>query len=258
MQGYINGEWPPCIKASWIKAMIAFWNLAKAHRAAYRELHQCHNNIMVGFAHSAPLVVPCDPQRRRDRLAAEFRDFVLNRVFFLLIGASLKSRGRTARCLDYIGINYYTRAVIRSGGWGARALLGQACRLEHHSDMGAISDIGWEVYPAGMRIALEKFSRYGLPLFVTENGIATDEEALRREFIIQHLESLAKAIEGGVNVIGYLYWSLIDNYEWSLGTAPHFGLAAVDSITQERQPRPCVEDFSRVCRQNRIGDGEKR
>ena len=72
-------------------------------------------------------------------------------------------------------------------------------------------------YPVGLRVALEKFSRLGVPLFVTENGIATDDETLRRDFIIRHLECLAEAHEGGVNVIGYLYWTLMDNYEWTLG-----------------------------------------
>ena len=99
--------------------------------------------------------MPCDAERKRDRIAAALRDLILNRVFFILIGASFSNRARTARCLDYIGINYYTRAVIKSIGWGARALLGQTCRLEHHRDMGAMSDTGWEVYPVGLRVALE-------------------------------------------------------------------------------------------------------
>ena len=258
LQGYINGEWPPLLKASWIKAVIAFKNLAKAHVLAYRRLHQLCRDAQVGFAHSAPVVMPCDAERKRDRIAAALRDLILNRVFFILIGASFSNRARTARCLDYIGINYYTRAVIRSIGWGARALLGQTCRLEHHRDMGAMSDTGWEVYPVGLRVALEKFSRLGVPLFVTENGIATDDETLRRDFIIRHLECLAEARKGGVNVIGYLYWTLIDNYEWTLGMKPHFGLAAVDSKTQERRPRPCVEVMKNICRENRLGDQVKR
>jgi beta-glucosidase len=252
LQGYINGEWPPLLKASWIKAMIAFKNLARAHVLAYRRLHQVCRDAQVGFSHSAPVVMPCNAQRKRDCIAALFRDFILNRAFFLLIGASFRNREGTARCLDYIGINYYTRAVIRSVGWGARALLGQACHLDHHSDRGAMSDTGWEVYPVGLRVALKKFSRYGIPLLVTENGIATDDETLRSEFIIEHLQSLAEARQGGVNVIGYLYWSLMDNYEWTLGTAPHFGLAAVDPLTQERQPRPCVEVMKNICRENRL------
>ena len=103
-----------------------------------------------------------------------------------------------------------------------------------------------------MQVVLEKFSHFGLPLFVTENGIATDDESLRREFLVKHLQSLAEALDQGVNVIGYLYWSLIDNFEWALGTKPRFGLAAVDYSTQQRFPRPCVEDFSRVCRENQL------
>ena len=258
LQGYINGEWPPLLKASWIKAIIAFKNLAKAHVLAYRRLHQLCRDAQVGFAHSAPVVMPCDAQRKRDRIAALFRDFILNRVFFILIGASFSNRKRTARCLDYIGINYYTRAVIKSVGWGARALLGEACHLDHHRDRGEMSDTGWEVYPVGLRVVLEKFSRFGVPLLVTENGIATDDETLRREFIVRHLECLAEAREGGVNVIGYLYWTLMDNYEWTLGMKPHFGLAAVDSKTQERRPRPCVEVMKNICRENRLGDQLKR
>jgi beta-glucosidase len=117
--------------------------------------------------------------------------------------------------------------------------------------------MGWEIYPDGFRIVLEKFSRFGVPLFVTENGVATNDESLRCDFIAQHLESLAEALANGVKVIGYLYWSLIDNYEWAMGMEPHFGMAAVDHKTQERHPRPCVEDFSRVCRENRLADREK-
>jgi beta-glucosidase len=254
MQGYINGEWPPCLKASWIKAIIAFRNLARAHVAAYRELHRFRQDTMVGFAHSAPLVVPCDPERKRDRMAATLRDMILNRAFFCLLGAPLQNSRRRIPCLDFIGINYYTRFIIRSVGWGAGALLGQVCHLSRHSHRGPMSDIGWEIYPRGLPMVLERFSRYGLPLFVTENGVATNDESLRCEFISQHLQSLAKAIEGGVNVIGYLYWTLMDNYEWTMGMEPHFGLAAVDHKTQERHPRPGMKEFKRICLENWLNE----
>jgi beta-glucosidase len=257
MQGYINGEWPPFLKAAWTKAIIAFRNLAKAHMDAYRTLHASRNNVMVGFAHSAPLVMPCDPRRRRDIIAATSRDIILNRAFFYFIGARARKEKQPALCLDFLGVNYYTRMIIRSVGWGRGALLGRACQIFHHSDRGPESDIGWEVYPRGLRTMLEKFSRLGVPLLVTENGIATNDETLRRDFVLSHLESLPEALQSGINIIGYLYWSLIDNYEWALGTAPHFGLAAVDSITQERRPRLVVEEFARVCRENRISGNKK-
>jgi beta-glucosidase len=99
-------------------------------------------------------------------------------------------------------------------------------------------------------MVLRRFSQYGCLLLVTENGIATDDEALRRDFIVAHLAALARALENGVQVFGYLYWSLIDNFEWAHGTRARFGLVAVNFETQERQPRPCIEDFARVCRGN--------
>jgi beta-glucosidase len=258
MQGYIGGEWPPCLKSSWIKALITFRNLAKAHVAAYRALHISRRDIMVGFAHSAPLVVPCDPERKRDRIASAVRDIFLNSFFFYLIGARRRKGKKSAGRLDFIGINYYTRMIIRSVGWGPGAWFGRVCRVAGHNHRGLVSDIGWEIYPDGLRMVLEKFSRFGIPLLVTENGVATTDEYLRSDFIARHLESLAKALANGVNVIGYLYWSLMDNYEWNLGTAPHFGLAAVDPESQKRQPRPCIDYFSRVCRENRLDVGEKR
>ena len=254
MQGYINGEWPPCLRSSWIKAVIVLRNLALAHIAAYRTLHQRRQNVMVGFAHSAPWIMPCNVGRKRDVLAAILRDAILNRAFFYMIGAHQHKPQKTAECLDFIGINYYTRAVVRSVGWGLGALLGKVCSGSGHAHQGVMSDIGWEIYPRGLKMVLEKFSRFGVPLFVTENGVATNDEVVRRDFVLQHLDSLSEALATGLNVIGYLYWSLLDNYEWAMGTAAHFGLAAVDFKTHERRPRPCAEDFGRVCRKNRRSD----
>jgi beta-glucosidase len=252
LQGYINGAWPPCLKSAWMKAVLAFRNLARAHVAAYQVLHRNRPDVLVGFAHNAPLIVPCDRRRRRDRLAAVFRDIILNRSFLHLIGALAPKPRHSRRNLDFLGINYYTRTIVRSAGLGAGAVLGRVCRLPHHHHRRLVSATGWEVYPPGLRVVLGKFAKLGIPLLITENGVATDNEALRCEFIMQHLKSLAYALEEGVEVIGYLYWSLMDNFEWTWGTEPRFGLAAVDFTTQERLPRPCMKDFSRVCRENRL------
>jgi beta-glucosidase len=250
LHGYILGEWPPCLRSSWLKAALVVRNLARAHIAAYRVLHHRRQDTMVGFAHSAPLVLPCDPARPRDRMAAAWRDWILNRTFFRCIGMG--------RSLDFIGVNYYTRTIVRSAGWGVGALVGRACRLPHHHDRGPRSTTGWEVYPTGLALVLERFAAFGLPVLVTENGVATDDETLRRETLFQHLYSLARAVEKGVHVLGYLYWSLIDNFEWTLGVQARFGLAAVDFTTQQRLPRPCAEDFARVCRTSRLLAGALR
>jgi beta-glucosidase len=114
-------------------------------------------------------------------------------------------------------------------------------------DQGQLSDIDWEVYPAGLSQVLDKYTVLGLPLLITENGIATQDEALRSTFLHRHLVCLGEALERGAPVIGYLYWSLIDNFEWVEGNRARFGLAAVDYQTQQRSPRPCADLLAQVC-----------
>jgi beta-glucosidase len=247
MQGYVTGEWPPCLRGAWARAARALRSLARAHVGAYDVLHRTRPGAMVGFAHSAPLIEPCDPRRGRDRIAAATRDYILNRLFFRLVGAHPGSATRPP--LDFVGINYYTRNIVRHTGSGLGALVGRVCTADHHR-RGPVSAMGWEMYPEGLLATLERFSTYELPLLVTENGIATRDEALRREFLLQHIAAAGEAVQRGINLIGYLYWSLIDNFEWAFGTSPKFGLASVDYDTQARQARPCVDDFTRICREN--------
>jgi len=131
------------------------------------------------------------------------------------------------------------------------ALFGRACKLLHHERQGRVSSTGCEVYPAGFGATLSRYAQFGLPLFITENGIATVDDKLRCEFLEQHLEELARAVESGVKIIGYLHWSLMDNFEWDKGTSPRFGLAAVAPGTKERSPRRSAELLAQVCRENK-------
>jgi beta-glucosidase len=245
LQGYVLGSWPPCERNDWLTAVRVFRNLARAHVSAYRLLHRQWPGLKVGFAHSAPLIRPCNPSRLRDRAAAALRDAALNRAFFWLVG----------RTLDFVALNYYTRNFVRSDGWGLGALVGRLCHTRHHDDDGPVSVLGWEVFPEGLAMTLERYSAYGLPLLITENGIATDDDALRREFIVRHLNALAVSVQRGINVKAYLYWSLIDNFEWAAGTTARFGLAETNYTTQQRTVRQSAEAFARACRANEFEVG---
>ncbi len=239
---WIVGDWPPCRRRAWVAAARSFRNMARAHRAARDRIRAARPDASVGFAHSAPLLQPCDPTRALDRFAAWLRDLVLNRSFFLLLG-----RERGGRPFDFIGINYYTRTVVRGGSSGIIPFAGTECRSDHHADRGPFSDVGWEVYPDGLTETLRRFSRYGVPLLVTENGIATDDESLRTSFLVEHLARVGEALEEGVDVRGYLHWTLMDNFEWALGTTARFGLFGVDFATQERTARPALDRYRDVC-----------
>ena len=253
-QAYVRGEWPPCVRGAWLSAMQVLWNQARAHVAAYRVLHQRDRQARVGFAHGVPWIEPCDPRRARDRIAARAQDFAHNDGFLYLIGV-LPVRGpRARRHLDFLGINYYTRTIVRGAGGGHAMLFGKECLEAHHPDRGVASDMGWEMHPRGLLAVLRKFSRLGRPLMITENGVATTDEAMRTAFLRGHLAALGEAVRLGIDVTGYLHWSLIDNFEWALGTGPRFGLAAVDFHTQARVLRPSAEVYARVCRSFELAD----
>ena len=241
--GFVAGEWPPRVRGSWRRAARVLRTMARAHRAAYRAIRSGHPTTRVGFAHSLPWIEPCDPARALDCWAARGRDLLLNRGFLYLIGG--------ARHLDFLGVNYYTRTVVRWAPSGLGLFAGRECLDAHHT-RGPMSDIGWEVYPAGLGRVLDRYARLGVPLLVTENGIATTDESLRSRFLRDHLAEIRDALGRGVPVLGYLHWTLMDNFEWSLGTRPRFGLLANDYATQTRTPRPAALELARVCRTGRL------
>jgi beta-glucosidase len=243
---FVAGNWPPCRRGDWAAAWRAMRNMGRAHRLAYDILHRHRGDALVGFAHSAPLVVPRQPAGAMDRMAALLRDLFLNRVPVRLMA------GRSGRRLDFFGLNYYCRTLVHWQPRGTAALFGADWLADDQGEPRAFSDIGWEIYPAGLKRQLARFARSGAPVLITENGLATTDEALRLAFLRDHLRALAAAVAEGIPVAGYLYWSLMDNFEWSSGTAPRFGLAATDFATQERTPRPAARYFAEICKANAL------
>lgn len=233
-RAYLKGDWPPCKAKHRLEGAFVLINMYRAHHAARAVLRTKRRDAMVGIAHSAPYVEPCNPRSLLDRWAAFWRDFVLNRAATRL---ALGWRGRGA---DFIGLNYYNRQVARWRPRGMAAIFGVECIEDHHGAPRQFSALGWEIYPPGLARTLSRFARHGLPLMITENGIATQDEAQRSAFVATHLEQLGVALDAGANVLGYFYWSLIDNFEWTEGTGPRFGLAEVDFATQARHPRPAA------------------
>jgi beta-glucosidase len=138
--------------------------------------------------------------------------------------------------VDWLGINYYTRKLIgpAPGPWPALAEVQGP--LEK-------TDMGWEIYPDGLRHFLTWLARDiapGVPLYVTENGMADAEptdDAARIAYLDAHLAAARRAIAEGAPLAGYFVWSLLDNYEWALGYAKRFGLVHIDFATLERTPK---------------------
>jgi beta-glucosidase len=111
--------------------------------------------------------------------------------------------------------------------------------------------LGYEFWPE----ALEGTIRYahkiaGVPIYVTENGIGTDDDAERIEYERRALPCVIKCLRDGIDIRGYFYWSLMDNFEWLFGYGPKFGLVAVDRETQMRRPKPSAEWLGAIARAN--------
>jgi beta-glucosidase len=112
------------------------------------------------------------------------------------------------------------------------------------------TDMGWEVYPDGLRELLVRLhDDYGpIPLLVTENGAAFGDDALRLDYLARHVDAAAAAIDEGVPLEGYFVWSLLDNFEWAAGYAKRFGIVEVDYATQRRTIRPSGRWYAELIR----------
>jgi beta-glucosidase len=161
------------------------------------------------------------------------------------------------RPIDFLGVNYYSRAVVRED---PGALPVRAARVEQPQS--AYTDMGWEVYPAGLTDILRWVrDRYGpVPLYVTENGAAFPdpasvdgpllEDPQRVAYFRSHLQAARAALAAGVDLRGYFAWSLLDNFEWNHGYAKRFGIVHVDRSTQRRTPKASARFYSDVIRTN--------
>ncbi len=133
---------------------------------------------------------------------------------------------------DFIGLNYYHPFFKNN------ALLN--------------SDLNWRIFPEGIYHVLKKLKKYNTPIYITENGLADVSDKKRTNFIKDHLFWIHKAIKDGIDVRGYLHWSLLDNFEWDKGFWPRFGLVEVDFKTFERKIRPSAYEYAKICKDNKI------
>jgi beta-glucosidase/6-phospho-beta-glucosidase/beta-galactosidase len=112
--------------------------------------------------------------------------------------------------------------------------------------------MGWDIDPEGLYKQIRTVgARYGKPMMITENGIATTDDKQRVEYIQEHLAAIAKAKKDGSDIRGYFHWSLADNYEWHFGYTAKFGLSTMDPKTKERILKPSALYYRDIIREHR-------
>ena len=209
---YLKGNWPPQ-KKNVFKYLKVLKNLAEAHKLAYRSLHLIDLECQVGIAKN---------------------NIYFERIPFISYFWNKYFLNKIKNYQDFIGLNYYFHS-----------------RLFGNKNE-SVTDMGWEIYPKGIYYVLKKLKKYNKPIYITENGLADAKDDKREDFIKDHLFWIHKAIKEGVDVRGYFYWSLLDNFEWSDGFWPKFGLIEVDYKTLERKIRPSAYKYAEICKNNKL------
>jgi beta-glucosidase len=258
-KGWILGQWPPGKERDFPTALKVMRTLLRSHVLAYHAIHAARPDAMVSVAKHALALTPCNPKRRLDRLSVWAREYLFNNLFLdalhsgaLRVPGLFWERLPQSQTLDFIGLNYYTRDFVRNTGLSLPGLVGDICTLEHHGAIGKRNELGWEIYPEGLAHFLRSYRRYRKPILITENGLPTDRDDDRWTFLFLHLWQVARAINDGAPIAGYLHWSLLDNYEWADGFKARFGLIGVDYATQERTVRESARKLSQIIRRNEL------
>jgi beta-glucosidase len=255
--GYLEGVAPPGAQNPRLAALVSM-NMLRAHGLAYHILHETSRGkrCEVGIAKHIRITDPLRPRNVLDQAAAKFSDFIMNQWFLEAVETGRPAwpvgMGQKVQLLantqDFIGLNYYSREMIRCNPFNVRSFF-----IENITLPGSpINDLGWEIYPEGFYRVLMRLKKYGKPIYVTENGIPAINDAQRCEYLKEHLIQLHRAIQQGVDVRGYFHWSLLDNFEWEEGLTPRFGLVAVNYDTQERTPRQSCRIYGKIASENKL------
>ncbi|MDD4901423.1 MAG: glycoside hydrolase family 1 protein [Patescibacteria group bacterium] len=227
--GYLTAKFPPN-KKNVFSAWRAGDNLIKAHGAGYKIIHEHFKEAKVGLTMLTNYFEPAHAVNPLEFAFAKLANYCWNDRFIK------KLHGQ----YDFLGLDYYfhDRVIWRSP-------------FKENLNR-QVTDLGWEIYPQGIYRVLKNYAKFRKPLFIMENGLADAADKKRGKFIADHLKYAHQAISEGVDVRGYFYWSLLDNFEWAEGFAPKFGLYAVDRKTLARAPRPSAKLYAEICKNNQL------
>lgn len=221
---YREERWPPQMgsKNMMLKVLL---NLAAAHKKSYKIIKFIRPRSKVGLAHHVAYCYSGDDSRI-SQIAAAWHRWLENEWFI----------NRVKRYQDFLGLNYY--------------FSNRFCGTRVHNPAVLKSDLGWDMSPKDIGHLLQRLdSKYGLPILITENGLADHSDDYRQWWIKETVSAMNEALRSGVRLMGYLHWSLLDNFEWAEGFWPRFGLIEVDYETQQRKVRPSALWYARFIKQ---------
>jgi beta-glucosidase len=227
-ESYVKGEWPPQ-KKNFLKALKVLLNLSSGHRRAYEAIKKYSERPIGPVNNISPLKRAGN--NPMDWLVCRVYNKIVTDLFLCLC------RGK----YDFLGVNYYLEANLKN------------LKISFDYRYGKTDFKNWPVAPEGIYGVLRDLEKYGRPIYITENGCADSGDRVRKVLIREILKNVHRAISDGVDVRGYLHWSLIDNFEWDSGFDPRFGLIGIDRRDNlKRIPRKSAFYYSKICRTNEL------
>ncbi|MGI5897883.1 MAG: glycoside hydrolase family 1 protein [Candidatus Dojkabacteria bacterium] len=223
---YLFGVWPPQKKSRY-KHIKVVLNLRKGHILAYKCIKKINSKAQIGITKNNAYF-NIENHSLINRIVKNYREYTENTIWLDAI----------KNYQDFIGLNHYFHNKVNY--------------FTNDNDNLITNDLGWEIYPTSLYHALIDLKKYNKPIYITENGLADAKDKKRFWYIYTMVKEVHQAIQDGVDVKGYLHWSLMDNFEWADGYWPRFGLIEIDYNTLKRKPRESAFFYKDICINNGI------
>lgn len=254
--GYVLGEFPPG-ERSFKKTRQVSLNLMRAHAQCYRTLKAKENGAAakIGLVKNINIF---DPYRRWNplhRFQAKLLDGMFNRCWIQGLKTGRFKPPSSLRRFsieglkgssDFLGLNYYTH-LLATPFMPTKVEIDPLIRPWEER-----TDFRYPMYAEGLMRAFEMVSTLKIPIIVTENGVADDDDDMRPEHVRRHLQITSEAIANGYDIRGFFHWSLMDNFEWAEGYEQCFGLYDVDFSTQKRTLRESGALYASIAQSHRM------
>jgi beta-glucosidase/6-phospho-beta-glucosidase/beta-galactosidase len=259
--GYVQGSFPPGQLLAMDRTFAVVKAETRAHAKAFEAIHAADKTARVSMAFHQRGFHPYDPANPDDVEATARLKYIWNAWLMNAVvkgdwdddydqkydGPNDKQGDPTLKGhVDYLGVNYYSDTLVARSHGVVIPLINVSVLQDHLNTGRPKNEMWWDVYPQGMREVLDQAKAYGLPIVITENGIADSTDVNRARYLTEHLQQVGAAIAGGADVRGYFHWSLIDNFEWANGFCPKFGLAAYDQKTKARTLRASGQQYKKI------------
>lgn len=246
MEGYFRKTYPPQKHNLRLTGKV-IRNMLNTHVTVAQAFKKINSSVQVGIAHMMHPVDAYSTWNYFEKSVSKWFNHLMNTTTINFFKTGHFSWTPTwvstynelaPKSIDFIGVNYYTHTTLKQ--LGPLSMEARVRKTEPIVDFSENHERSKVMYPEGLYRSIQKAARLNKPIYITENGCASEDVALKDDYIKKHLYVVSRALKEGFDIRGYFFWTLTDCYSWNKGYNNRHGIFAVDFETMERstQPRP--------------------